>query len=107
MIMPPCYRLQRWRTRFSQKGMHCIRPHNIREKGENAMKCPVCKAYEQHADIDLHAEGFSEDIITCGICGTIWSVNHGVTEVVKDSQEQSFLSATSECVEADDYSFAA
>jgi uncharacterized Zn finger protein len=70
------------------------------------MKCPVCRTYEQH-DIDLHAEGFSEDIITCSSCGTIWSVNHGRAEVVRDAQEKSFLSATSECVEADDYGFAA
>jgi hypothetical protein len=71
------------------------------------MKCPVCKTHEQYTEIDLHAEGFAEGIMTCGICGTIWSVNHGVSEVVKDPQERSFLEAISECVEGDDYSFAA
>lgn len=71
------------------------------------MKCPVCKTHEQYVDLDLHAEGFSEDIVTCKICGTVWSVNHGVTEVVRDAQEKSFLSAVTECVESDDYSFAA
>jgi hypothetical protein len=71
------------------------------------MKCPVCKTHEQHAEIDLHSEGFSEDIVTCGICGAIWSINHGAIEVVKDPQEKSFLSAITECVEADDYCYAA
>ncbi len=71
------------------------------------MKCPVCKTHKQHVEIDLHADGFAEDIFTCRICGTMWSVNHGTTEVVKDPQEKSFLEALSECVEGDDYSFAA
>lgn len=68
------------------------------------MKCPVCK----NADslfTGLHSEGFSEDIRECRICGTIWSVSHGMTEVVKDSQEHSFLEALSESVEGDDYNF--
>jgi hypothetical protein len=71
------------------------------------MKCPVCKTHEQHADIDLHLEGFAEGIFTCRICGTVWSVNHGLTEVVSDPQVSSFLEAQSECVEGDDYSYAA
>jgi hypothetical protein len=56
--------------------------------------------------MDLHAAGFAEDIDTCKICGSVWSVNHGVTEVVKDAQKNSFMGAISECVEADDYSWA-
>ncbi|PLX83190.1 MAG: hypothetical protein C0617_11665 [Desulfuromonas sp.] len=71
------------------------------------MKCPVCKNTDQHIEIDVHANGFDEEIIECDICGTTWSVNHGVSEVVKDSQEKSFLEATSECVEGDDYCWVA
>lgn len=71
------------------------------------MKCPVCKTHEQYVDIDLHSEGFAEDICTCSICGTIWSVNHGLTKIVRDPQVRSFLEAQSECVEGDDYSYAA
>jgi len=71
------------------------------------MKCPVCKNHEQYAELDLHVDGFAEGIMTCRICGTVWSVNHGMTEIVRDPQEKSFLEATSECVEAYDYSFAA
>lgn len=68
------------------------------------MQCPVCRNNEQ-VDIDLHADGFSEDIIECRICGTTWSINHGVTEIIKDAQEKSFLEATSESVEGDDYNY--
>lgn len=71
------------------------------------MKCPVCKTHEQYAKIDVHAEGFAEEINTCRICGTVWSVNHGAIEVVTDSQENSFLQGVTECVEADDYNMAA
>ncbi|AAR33550.1 MAG: hypothetical protein ACD_75C01530G0002 [uncultured bacterium] len=71
------------------------------------MKCPVCKAHGQQVAIDLHSEGFSEDIVTCDICGTVWAVNHGAMEIITDPQENSFLEAVTECVEAHDYSFAA
>lgn len=69
------------------------------------MKCPVCKSYQQ-SEIDLHTDGFTEDLIECATCGTTWAVNHGLAEVVKDSQEKSFLEALSECVEGDDYALA-
>ncbi len=70
------------------------------------MRCPVCKSHE-NTEIDLHSDGFYEDIIECSICGTVWAINHGMTEIVKDSQEKSFLEALSECVEGDDYSLVA
>lgn len=66
------------------------------------MKCPVCKNHE-HDNIDLQSDGFNEGIIECRVCGSVWSVNHGVTEIVKDTQENSFLEALSECVEGDVY----
>lgn len=66
------------------------------------MKCPVCKNRKQ-VDLELHSDGFTEGITECSICGTVWSVNHGVTEIIKDPQEKSFLEAQSECVEGDDY----
>jgi len=66
------------------------------------MQCPSCKNHEL-IDTDLHADGFKEDLIECSVCGTTWSVNHGVMEVVKDTQGKSFLAAQTECVEGDDY----
>jgi len=65
------------------------------------MKCPVCKG-QDHVEIDLHVEGFYEDLYECNVCGSSWAVNHGLTEIVKDAQKESFLEAVSECVEADD-----
>jgi len=72
------------------------------------MQCPVCKSHEQeHRSLDLHADGFYEDLTECRICGASWSVNHGVVELVNDPQEKSFLEGLSECVEGDDYGWAA
>lgn len=71
------------------------------------MQCPVCRTHEQPTTIDLQTSGFAEDILTCSICGAVWAINHGATELVRDPQEQSFLSALSESVEGDDYSIAA
>ena len=68
------------------------------------MKCPVCKSTD-YREVDLRASGFAEDLFECGICGSLWSVNHGMIEVVKDAQNRSFLEATSEKVEGDDYNF--
>ncbi len=70
------------------------------------MQCPVCNNHET-STIHLHTGQFSEDLLKCASCGSIWSINHGVIEMVRDTQEHSFLSAVSECVEADDYCLAA
>ena len=70
------------------------------------MKCPVCKNSKNHLEMDVHVNGFDEDIYECDLCGTTWSINHGVVEVIKDSQARSFLEAITECVEGDDYSYA-
>ena len=70
------------------------------------MKCPICKC-SNHSEIDLHVEGFYEELFECDLCGSSWSVSHGLTEVVNDTQQASFLEAFTECVEGDDYCFAA
>lgn len=66
------------------------------------MKCPVCKS-SNNSDLDLHTDGFYEDIFECRVCGAAWSVNHGITEIVSDPQKGSFLQAVTEPVEGDDY----
>lgn len=66
------------------------------------MKCPACQSHE-FSSMNLATEGFYEEIAECGCCGTIWSINHGLVEIVKDSNPRSILAATSECVEGDDY----
>lgn len=70
------------------------------------MQCPVCKSHE-HTDIHLKSGQFSEELMKCPSCGSLWAINHGVTEIVKDTQKNSFLSGSSECVECDDYCLAA
>lgn len=69
------------------------------------MYCPTCKSQE-HSDIHFKSDAFQEDIDKCPICGTIWSVNHGTIEVVRDTLERSFLSSITENVECDDYNMA-
>lgn len=70
------------------------------------MKCPVCHSHDLNG-IDLHSEQFKEDIIECRNCGAVWSINHDLLEMVRDPQEASFLSATTEAVEGDDYCYEA
>lgn len=70
------------------------------------MKCPVCQNYE-HSHTHLNAGQFNEELMKCPSCGSSWSINHGVTEIINDTQVNSFLSGTSECVECDDYCLAA
>ena len=70
------------------------------------MKCPICKNTHIQ-ETDLHAEGFYEDLFECVVCGSSWAVNHGLTEVIRDTQQSSFLEALTECVEGDDYCYAA
>ena len=69
------------------------------------MKCPVCINNEHHL-INLHSDQFSEGVYECSVCGTSWSVNHGLSEVIEDPNASSFLSATTEAVEGDDYCWA-
>lgn len=70
------------------------------------MQCPVCKNHD-HVAIDLRAGSFTEDLVECSICGTMWSVNHGVMAIVKDPMADSFMEALSASVEGDNYCFAA
>ncbi len=69
------------------------------------MKCPICNNHD-HIKIDLHAEGFIEGLVECSSCGVVWSINHGLAEIVTDPQENTFLQAMSETVEGDDYCWA-
>lgn len=66
------------------------------------MYCPTCKTLE-HSDIHFKSDAFQEDFDKCAVCGTVWSINHGAIGIITDTQEKSFLSALTECVECDDY----
>jgi len=66
------------------------------------MYCPTCKTME-HSEVHFKSEAFKEDFNKCSCCGTVWSISHGTVEVITDTQEKSFLSSLTECVESDDY----
>jgi hypothetical protein len=63
----------------------------------------VCKSHATQSDIQVHANGFDEALFRCDACGSTWSVNHGLVEIVRDTQSRSFLGATSEAVDGTDY----
>jgi len=48
------------------------------------MKCPICKK-RAHIEIDLHADGFSQDARECGDCGSIWTFSGKVLKIIKQS----------------------
>ncbi len=70
------------------------------------MQCPICGSHEQKS-MTMKVEQFSEGLEECIVCGSLWSINHGLAELVVDTQLASFLEGQSECVEADDYTWAA
>lgn len=66
--------------------------------------CPTCKS-TLCIETSLDSFQFHEQLFECTNCGTVCSSAHAQLEVVTDSQERSFLSATSALVESDDYAF--
>ena len=46
------------------------------------MKCPRCNNKE-HIEVDLHADGFSQDAIECGDCGCIWTYSGQELKIIK------------------------
>ncbi|MCM2263973.1 MAG: hypothetical protein NDI73_02160 [Desulfuromonadales bacterium] len=51
------------------------------------MKCPLCKSRE-HVEINLHAEGFSQDARECGKCGGIWTFSGEHLKIIKGKVQQ-------------------
>jgi len=70
------------------------------------MQCPICGSYEQKST-EMKSEQFCEELVECAICGSNWSINHGRAVIVSDPQLSTFLQGQSECVEGDDYTWAA
>jgi len=67
------------------------------------MKCPLCKSKE-HVEIDLHAEGYSQDARECGVCGGIWTFSGDVLKIIKGRVEKKqtvstdFVCPTCQCM---------
>ncbi len=55
------------------------------------MKCPVCKSRE-HIEIDLHADGFSQDIRECGDCGAIWTFSGKQLKLLNQNKNKKVVS---------------
>ena len=70
------------------------------------MRCPICGNYDQEILI-IKTDQFYEGLVECSACESSWAINHGHAELVTDTQLSSFLQGQSECVEADDYTWAA
>lgn len=51
------------------------------------MKCPLCKS-RAHVEINLHAEGFSQDARECGDCGGIWTFSGNAIKIIKGRVEK-------------------
>ena len=73
------------------------------------MKCPLCK-HREHVEIDLHADGFAQDVRECGDCGAIWTFSGDVIKIIKGSdkvKEQAFSNfqcptcKSTSCIETD------
>ena len=47
------------------------------------MKCPLCKE-TGHIEIDLHADGYCQDVFECGDCGVIWTTVGGQQKIIKE-----------------------
>lgn len=46
------------------------------------MKCPLCKSRE-HVEIDLHSDGFAQDVRECGDCGAVWTFVGDAIRIIK------------------------
>lgn len=51
------------------------------------MKCPLCKGRE-HVELDLHADGFSQDARECGDCGAIWTFSGHDLKIIKPRDQR-------------------
>jgi len=44
--------------------------YTIQKKMEETMNCPYCN-HQDHLEIDLHADGFSSNLLECTECGAM------------------------------------
>ena len=45
------------------------------------MTCPNCNTH-QHIEIDMHADGFADNLLECSVCGTLWQNEFGQITIV-------------------------
>ena len=59
------------------------------------MTCPGCNTNE-YVEIDTHADGFADNVLECGSCGTTWINRGNQTVVLRGVTRQHGLN-TNEC----------
>ena len=50
------------------------------------MNCPLCNSKE-HVEIDLHADGFTQDAYECGDCGAVWVHSSEELKILKERND--------------------
>ncbi len=46
------------------------------------MNCPSCQN-KGHIEIDLHADGYAQDVCECGDCGALWTLSRNGLKIIK------------------------
>lgn len=54
---------------------------------ETLMNCPSCQA-KGHIEIDLHADGFAQDVCECGDCGAVWTMSGKSQIIIKQKSSK-------------------
>ncbi len=49
--------------------------------GQTATECPICHNGNR-VEVDIHADGFANNLEECGVCGALWSMNDGLPHLV-------------------------
>jgi len=57
-------------------------PESALTQKEKLMNCPSCQG-KGHIEIDLHADGFAQDVCECGDCGVIWTLSGDDLKIIK------------------------
>jgi len=59
------------------------------------MNCPTCHDSD-HIEVDTHADGYTDNLLECGQCGTLWT-HRGDETVVLHGATRRHGSKTNEC----------
>lgn len=59
------------------------------------MNCPTCHDSD-HIEVDTHADGYADNLLECGECGTLWTTS-GEEIVVLHGATRRHGSKTNEC----------
>ena len=77
------------------------------------MNCPSCQG-KGHIEIDLHADGFAQDVCECGDCGAVWIMSGSSQKIIKQKSSKrvpaysDFICPTCKavlCIETDLHAF--